>query len=88
MWNVYVVRCSDGSLYTGSTNNLTKRVQRHNSGHGGKYTRARKPVALEYVEDFNTKNEAFKRESAIKKLSKVNKERLIKFGEGHRFPSL
>lgn len=74
----YILRCSDGSLYTGWTNDLKKRVKTHNSGRGGKYTRARLPVELVYFENFDTKEEAMKREAAIKKLSKVKKETLIR----------
>lgn len=74
----YILRCSDGSLYTGWTNDLEKRVKTHNSGRGGKYTRARLPVELVYFENFDTKEEAMKREAAIKKLSKAKKETLIR----------
>ncbi len=73
----YVLRCSDGSLYTGWTNNLEKRVLTHNSGNGGKYTRSRLPVELVYYECFETKEEAMKREAAIKRLSKAAKEKLV-----------
>lgn len=75
---VYILRCNDGSLYTGWTNDLENRLSMHNNGTGAKYTRGRGPCYLEYFETFETKNEALKREVAIKKLSKVEKERLIK----------
>lgn len=60
----YIVECKDGTLYTGWTNNLEKRIADHNSGKGAKYTRARKPVTLVYYETFEAKEEAMKREYA------------------------
>lgn len=75
---VYMLRCADGSLYTGWTTDLKKRIETHNSGKGAKYTRARLPVELVYYETFNDKNEALKRERAIKRLNKEKKESLIK----------
>ena len=74
---VYILQCADGSLYTGWTNHLTKRVADHNAGRGAKYTKAHLPVELVYYEIFETKEEAMKRECAIKKLSRPQKERLI-----------
>lgn len=73
----YMLRCRDGSLYTGWTNDLDKRVQTHNMGKGGKYTRSRLPIELVYYEVFVTKEEAMKREAEIKKLKKAEKEKLI-----------
>ena len=73
----YILRCGDNSLYTGWTNHLTKRVSDHNAGRGAKYTKAHLPVELAYYEIFETKEEAMKRECAIKKLSRPQKERLI-----------
>ena len=73
----YIRRCGDGSLYTGWTNHLTKRVADHNAGRGAIYTKAHLPVELAYYETFETKEEAMKRECAIKKLSRPQKERLI-----------
>lgn len=73
----YILRCGDGSLYTGWTNHLTKRVADHNAGRGAKYTKAHLPAELAYYETFETKEEAMKRECAIKKLSRPQKERLI-----------
>lgn len=78
MYYVYLLRCSDGSLYCGYTVDLDKRVSQHNSGKGAKYTRARRPVELVYRECFATKSEAMKREAAIKKLSRQQKLDLIK----------
>ena len=73
----YILRCGDNSLYTGWTNHLTKRVADHNAGRGAKYTKAHLPVELVYYEIFDSKEEAMKRERAIKKLSRPQKERLI-----------
>lgn len=74
----YILRCGDGSLYTGWTNNLERRLEAHNAGRGGRYTRSRLPVKLVYYESFDTKNEAMRREAAIKKLTRQEKEKLIK----------
>ena len=76
----YILRCKDNSLYTGWTNNLEKRIEAHNAGKGAKYTKARLPVELVYYEKFETKEEAMKREFAIKQLTKREKETLI--GDG------
>jgi len=73
----YILRCKDNSLYTGWTNNLEKRIEAHNAGKGAKYTKARLPVELVYYEKFETKEEAMKREFAIKQLTKREKEKLI-----------
>lgn len=73
----YILKCSDGSLYTGWTNNLEKRVADHNAGKGAKYTKGRRPVELAYYEAFETKEEAMKREYAIKQLSRAEKNELI-----------
>ena len=72
----YLVRCSDGSLYAGWTNDIEKRLKSHNAGTGAKYTRARLPVTLAYLEAFDTKSEAMKREAALKKLTHQQKEQL------------
>lgn len=73
----YMVRCADGTLYTGWTTDVEARVRCHNTGKGAKYTRPRLPVALVYFETFDTKEEAMRREAAIKKLSKERKELLV-----------
>ncbi len=73
----YILRCADGSLYTGWTNDLEKRIAAHNAGTGGRYTRSHRPVTLVYCETFPTKEEAMKREYAIKHLSREEKEALI-----------
>lgn len=74
----YIVRCSDGTFYTGWTTCLERRVSKHNSGQGAKYTRSRTPVQLIYYETFETKQEAMQREAAIKKLTRQKKEELIR----------
>jgi putative endonuclease len=73
---VYIVRCRDGTFYTGWTNDLEKRLNAHNEGRGGRYTRARRPVALVYSEVLPSKNEAMSREWAIKKMTRAAKQRL------------
>ena len=73
----YILRCKDNSLYTGWTNNLEKRLEAHNAGKGAKYTKARLPVELVYYEQFDTKEEAMKREFAIKQMSRKQKDALI-----------
>ena len=73
----YILSCADGSLYTGWTNDLEKRLAAHNAGRGGHYTRAHRPVALTYYETFETKEEAMRREAAIKSLSRPEKMQLI-----------
>ena len=74
---VYIVRCSDGSLYTGSTNNLPARLEKHNLGQGARYTRGRRPGTLVYSELLASKSEALKREIQIKKMSRSAKLGLI-----------
>lgn len=73
----YMVRCRDGSLYTGWTTDIEKRVKAHNDGAGAKYTHSRRPVKLVYYETFETKKEAMKREYAVKQMNKAEKEKLI-----------
>ena len=74
---VYILRCADGSLYTGWTNDLEQRVKTHNAGKGAKYTKTRLPVELVYYEEYEEKGEALSRELSIKKLKKTAKEKLI-----------
>lgn len=73
----YIVRCADGTYYTGWTTDIQQRLAAHNSGAGAKYTRSRLPVSLVYLECFETKTEAMKREAAIKKLTRTEKQKLI-----------
>lgn len=72
---VYIVECSDGTFYTGWTNNLEKRISMHSQGCGAKYTRGRGPVKLIYYEKFQDKKEAMRREYEIKRLTR--KEKLV-----------
>lgn len=74
----YILRCGDNSLYTGWTNNLEKRLEMHKAGKGAKYTKARLPVELVYYETFDTKEDAMRREYAIKQMKKKEKEMLIR----------
>lgn len=76
-WYVYMLRCRDGSLYTGYTDDVQRRLTVHNSGKGAKYTRSRLPVSLAYQEQLPDKSAALKREYAIKSMSKQEKELLI-----------
>ena len=73
----YILRCADGTLYTGWTNDLPRRLQAHNAGTGAKYTRPRRPVCLVYQESFPTKQEAMRRDWEIKQYSRAEKLRLI-----------
>lgn len=76
-WLVYMVRCNDGSLYTGITLSITNRIFAHNRGQGAKYTRSRRLVKLAYLERGHTVTSAKQREHAIKQLSRRQKESLI-----------
>lgn len=73
MHYVYILECADGTLYTGWTTNLEKRIRTHNMKKGAKYTKTRTPVSLFYYEEFETKSEALKREAEIKKLPRSSK---------------
>ena len=73
----YIVECSDHTLYTGWTNDLEKRIEAHNTGKGAKYTKTRRPVRLVYFETFDTKEEAMSREYRIKRMSRLEKMKLI-----------
>jgi len=78
LWYVYILRCADNSLYTGITTDVNRRLEEHNSHTlGAKYTRGRRPVELVYREKKQSRSEALKREHAIKKLSKQEKEALV-----------
>lgn len=75
---VYIIKCSDNSLYTGITNDLKNRIKIHNQGKGAKYTRGRLPVKLVYKKRYNSKSKALSKEFEIKKMSREEKEKLIK----------
>ena len=74
---VYILRCGDGSLYTGYTVDLDARLKKHNAGKGAKYTRSRLPVELVYCEEFETQREARSREGKIKQLTRAEKLALV-----------
>lgn len=77
MFYVYLLLCSDNTLYCGYTNDLEKRINAHNSGRGAKYTKSRLPVRLVYSESFQTKSEALVRECAIKRMKRSEKRALF-----------
>jgi putative endonuclease len=76
-WTVYLARCADGSLYTGITTDPARRVSEHNNGAGAAYTRARLPVTLVYWEEVKSRSGALRREHAIRRLSRKQKEALV-----------
>ena len=76
-WQLYILACKDGSLYTGITNDVQARVAAHEQGTGAKYTRGRGPFEVMYTESFPSRSEASKRELAVKKLSKEQKLKMI-----------
>ena len=75
-YSVYIVKCNDGTLYTGISNNVDNRVAKHNSGKGAKYTKTRRPVCLVYTKVIGTKSDALKEEYRIKQLSRPEKLKL------------
>jgi putative endonuclease len=75
-WTVYILRCGDGTLYTGVTNDMPRRLAAHNNGKGAKYTRGRGPLALVYSEQHRTRSRAQKREAEIKSLNRAEKIKL------------
>jgi len=77
LFYIYILKCSDNSLYTGYTDNLERRLKKHNQGKASKYTRSRLPVSIVYSEDHPDKSSAMKREIWIKSLSRENKIKLI-----------
>ena len=76
-WTVYMLRCGDGTLYTGCTNDLPRRLEAHRSGRVANYTRSRPPVALAYREEVPDRSAALRREAAIKRLSRREKLALV-----------
>ena len=76
-WYVYILLCRDGTLYTGITNDIKKRMLAHEKGKGAKYTKGRGPFKLVYENTFNNQSTAMKEENRIKKLSKVQKLKLV-----------
>lgn len=82
VWLVYIVRCSDRSLYTGVTTDADKRVAKHNRGQGSRYTRARLPVELVYLEPAPDRGAALRRETEIKRMPSAAKQRMVSGGMG------
>ena len=77
-WFVYILNCADGTLYTGITNDLDRRIKAHNAGTASKYTRVRRPVSIVYSEEVETKGDALRRELQIKRLTRSEKMEIIK----------
>lgn len=76
-WHLYILRCKDGSLYTGITTDVEKRLEAHRSGKGAKYTRGRGPLELVYREECGSHSDALKRELAVKALTREQKQAMI-----------
>ena len=77
MFYVYIIRCADGSFYCGYTTDVEKRFEKHKSGKGDKYTRSHLPLEIVYIEEFESKSDALKRECEIKSMTRSQKEKLI-----------
>jgi len=77
IWSLYILKCSDGSFYTGVTNNIDRRLQKHQEGTASRYTRTRRPVILAYSEECGSRSDSLVRECAVKALSRDRKEALI-----------
>ncbi len=86
MWYVYLLRCADDTLYAGCTTDPQRRLEQHNAGRGAKYTRARRPVTLVYVEQAEDHSQALRREAALKRLSRKEKLALIAASSQMLFP--
>ena len=76
-WTVYILECADGSLYTGITTNITRRMAEHQAGQGAKYTKGRGPFRLVYSETYEGKGEAYRREIETKSLDRATKLKLL-----------
>ena len=79
-WHVYIILCSDDSLYTGITTDPARRFRQHADGHGAKYFRGRQPLRVVYLESAHTRSTAGKREQQIKRMSHADKHTLVLFG--------
>ena len=79
MWFVYILRCADGTFYTGITKDLIRRCQQHETGTASRYTRSRRPTQLVYQECYPSQSEALRREAAIKALTRRQKVALMRF---------
>ena len=80
-WMLYILECSDGTFYTGITNDMDRRFSQHNAGTAARYTRGRRPVRLRYCEPYTTRSQALVREAAIKQLTRAAKHRLMRLQE-------
>lgn len=78
VWRVYILKCGDGSFYTGITNDLERRLENHNNGCASRYTRSRLPVRLIFQEPCRSRGDALKKELAIKQLSRAQKEEYLR----------
>lgn len=78
-WFLYVLECRDGTFYTGITKDIEERVRKHNSGAGARYTRGRRPVRVIHRERCRSRSEALKREKALKRLSRAEKEEYLEY---------
>ena len=76
-WQVYIIRCSDNSLYTGITTDCARRIRQHAAGHGAKYFRGRQPIQVVYLEHDHSRSSAARREAEIKAMNRAVKELLI-----------
>lgn len=81
-WHVYVLRCADGTLYTGISNDVARRVDLHNQGRGARYTRGRLPVRLVYQEEAGSRAAATRREAAVKRMPRTAKIQLVTQSQG------
>jgi putative endonuclease len=81
-WAVYFLRCEDGTLYTGATCDLERRLRQHSTGRGARYTRSRLPVSLVYREEARDRGAALRREAALKRLTRAEKLRLVRTARG------
>ena len=77
LWFIYILECADGTLYTGITNDIERRLEQHNAGTAARYTRSRTPVKLVFQEAAENRSAALKREYAIKQLTRKQKERFL-----------
>ena len=80
-WMLYILECSDGTFYTGVTNDMDRRFSQHNAGKAARYTRGRRPVRLRYCERYTTRSQALVREAAIKRLTRAAKHQLMRLKE-------
>lgn len=85
-WSVYIILCSDGSLYTGISTDVERRFRQHQTGKGAKYFRGRQPLAIAYREEGYSRISASRRENMIKKLSRMEKQSLISLGNERVIP--